>query len=87
MKNLDEMTVLVAVINSNLLGGYFLEICNEDMKVLFTCPDVKTYADYVRINRKFVDSTLWMAKENVSNALAMKVQKEAMKHNDVFLLA
>ncbi len=83
---MDEITVLFAVINSDLIGGYFLEICTEDMKVLFTCKDVKSYADYVRINRKFIDGTLWTAKENVSEDLAFKVYNEALQHNDIFLL-
>ena len=32
MKNLEEIMVLVAVINNNQMGGYYLEICNEDME-------------------------------------------------------
>ena len=86
MKDLEEIMVLAAVINNNQMGGYYLEICNEDMKVMFTCKDVKSYADYVRVNREYVDSTLWMAKPDVLPNVQMQVQNEAMKHNDVFLL-
>jgi len=86
MKNLEEIMVLVAVINNNLMGGYYLEICNEDMEVLFTCKDVDTYADYVRINKKYIDSTLWVAKSDVSSEILEIVQSQSMKHNDIFLL-
>lgn len=85
MKNLEDYTILVAVINDNKLGGYFLEICNENMEKLFVCDTVKLYADYVRLNRRYIDSTLWFAKEDVSLELQNKVQDEVSKYNDVFV--
>lgn len=86
MKNLDEIMVLAAVVNNNQMGGYYLEICDEQMQVMFTCKDVNSYADYVRINRKYVDNTLWVAKRDVLPDILEKVQDEAMKHKDIFLL-
>jgi len=86
MKDLEESMVLTAVMNNNQMGGYYLEICNEQMKVMFTCKDVSSYADYVRINKKYVDTTLWFAKPDVLPNILEKVQDEAIKHNDIFLL-
>lgn len=86
MKNLDEVMVLGVVINNNLMGGYYLEVTTENMERLFTVNSVKEYADYVRVNRQFIDATLWFCQSNVSKDIAARVESEARQYPDLLLV-
>lgn len=86
MKELNEVMVLGVTINSNFLGGYFLEITDEKMKSLFTLPSVKDYADYVRVNRNMIEATVWFVKDEVDQNIIDKVYKEVSLYPDLFLI-
>ncbi len=85
MKNLDEMNVLAVIIRNNLIGGYFLEIADEKMKVLFKLNSVDDYASYVRVNRDFIEATMWFTDKDVSIPLMDKVYSEVNNYPDLLM--
>jgi len=82
--SLKDKNILIAVIINNMLGGYYLNIFDNDMKFLFTFKNVSEYADFVRMNKNYIDKTLWMVNSDVLPDIQKKVQYEAMQQNDIF---
>ncbi len=87
MEDLEDITVLGVVVCNNLMGGYYLEVRNEKMETLFTLSSVKEYADYVRLNRKYISATVWFNNNNVDDNLIKLVHKEASSYPDLLLVA
>lgn len=86
MKKLDEVMVLGVIINNNLMGGYYLNVTNEKMEILFRLESVKDYADYVRANRSYIDATIWFISEDVNQNIIDLVHKEANSYPDLLLV-
>ena len=67
--------VLMVVIKNNGLGGYILELINEQKETVCILDTVKEYSDYLKINDNIV-VTVWNIEKNINKQVLEIVRAE-----------